>query len=101
MTLALRKLRKQPGKTDRIEARLNSEQKSRIEYAASLKGTSVSEFMVLSADDAAMQTIRQHEVWKLTGQDREAVVDALLHPPAPSAHMKAAVRRYRQRVRHS
>lgn len=95
---------KQPKRTrkvERIEARLNPEQKRRIEYAASLKGTSISDFMVSSADDAALHTIQQHEVWTLTGRDRESVVEALLHPPAPSARMKAAVRHYRQRVRAS
>jgi uncharacterized protein (DUF1778 family) len=40
-------------------------------------------------------------VWTLKGRDREAFVKALLHPPAPSPRMKAAVRRYRTRVRAS
>lgn len=88
-------------KVSRIEARLNPEQKQRIEYAASLKGTSVSDFMVSSADEAAMHTIQEHEVWTLTGRDREAVVEALLHPPEPTAHMKAALQRYRRRVKAS
>jgi uncharacterized protein (DUF1778 family) len=101
MPLAARKSPQRSRKVERIEARLNPEQKRRIEYAASLKGTSISDFMVSSADDAAVQTIQQHEVWTVTGRDREAVVEALLHPPAPSARMKAAVRRYRQRVKAS
>lgn len=86
-------------KISRIEARLNPEQKRRIEYAASLKGTSISDFMVSSADDAAVHTIQQHETWSLTGRDREIVVEALLNPPAPSIRMKAALRRYRRRVK--
>jgi uncharacterized protein (DUF1778 family) len=101
MPLAARKSPQRSRKVERIEARLNPEQKRRIEYAASLKGTSISDFMVSSADDAAVQTIQQHEVWTVTGRDREAMVEALLHPPAPSARMKAAVRRYRQRVKAS
>lgn len=94
-------LKKRPRKIERIEARLNPEQKRRIEYAASLRGTSISEFMVSTADQAAASTIHQHEVWILTGKDREAVVEALLHPRQPSAHMKAAVGRYRRRVKTS
>lgn len=101
MALGLKKQTKRVRKAERIEARLNPEQKRRIEYAASLKGTSISDFMVSSADDAARHTIQQHEIWSLTGRDRELVVETLLHPPAPSARMKAAVRRYRQRVRAS
>ncbi|MFZ3202189.1 MAG: DUF1778 domain-containing protein [Candidatus Acidiferrales bacterium] len=92
-------LKKQPmRKIERVEARLNPEQKRRIEYAAHLKGTSLSDFMVSSADDAAVRAIEQHEVWTLADRDREIFVRALLHPPAPSRRMKAAARRYRSRV---
>lgn len=101
MALAIKKRPNPARKIERVEARLNPEQKRRIEYAASLKGTSISEFMVSSADDAAAHTIQQHEVWTLTGRDREVVVEALLNPRAPSARMKAALRRYRQRVKAS
>jgi uncharacterized protein (DUF1778 family) len=98
MVLILKKQQRQARKVARIEARLNSEQKHRIEYAALLKGTSVSDFMVLSADDAAARTIQEHEVWVLTGRDREVFVRALLKPPAPSARMRAAAQRYRRRL---
>lgn len=96
MALALRK--QQMRKAERIEARLNPEQKRRIEYAAHLRGTSISDFMVSSADDAAVRAIEQQEVWTLTDRDREVFVKALLHPPAPSPRMRAAMRRYRSRV---
>lgn len=86
------------GKGARVEARLSAKQKRRIEYAARLRGTSLSEFMVSSADHAAMRTIELHETWSLTDRNREVFVRALLHPPAPSALMKAAVRQYRRRV---
>jgi uncharacterized protein (DUF1778 family) len=101
MALVLKTQQRQFKKIERVEARLNPEQKRRIEYAASLKGTSISDFMVSSADDAAVRAIEQHEVWTLTGRDREAFVKALLHPPAPSPRMRAAVRRYRTRMRAS
>lgn len=101
MTHALKKQPNRLRRAERIEARLNAEQKHRIEYAASLKGTSVSDFMVSSADEAAMSIVQQHEVWILNRRDSETVVEALLHPRAPSARMKAALRRYRQRVKTS
>jgi uncharacterized protein (DUF1778 family) len=101
MALVLKTQQRQFKKIERVEARLNPDQKRRIEYAASLKGTSISDFMVSSADEAAVRTIEQHEIWTLTGWDREAFVKALLHPPAPSRRMKAAARRYRTRVRAS
>ena len=98
MALILKKQQRQARKVARIEARLNPEQKRRIEYAARLKGTSISDFMVLSADDAAARAIQEHEVWVLSDRDREVFVRALLNPPAPSARMKAAAQRYKRRL---
>jgi uncharacterized protein (DUF1778 family) len=90
MVLALR--------TERTEARLLPEQKRRIERAARLKGLSLSDFIVQYADEAAIRTIQSHTNWILEDRDRDVFVQALLNPPQPSARMKAAVKRYRQRV---
>ncbi|HEY2001169.1 MAG TPA: DUF1778 domain-containing protein [Acidobacteriaceae bacterium] len=84
--------------SSRIDARLRPEQKSRIERAASLKGTSVSEFMIQNADEAAIRTIREYESWALTVRDRDAFVKALLHPPSPNTALRKAAQRYRQRA---
>jgi uncharacterized protein (DUF1778 family) len=101
MAFVLKRRRGEIRKIERVEARLNPDQKRRIEYAASLKGSSISDFLVSSADDAAVRAIEQHELWTLTGRDREAFVKALLHPLAPTPRMKAAARRYKSRVRAS
>jgi uncharacterized protein (DUF1778 family) len=98
MVMELKKQRQRVRKNERVEARLNPQQKRRIEVAARLKGISISDFMVSSAVDAATRTIELHEVWTLTDRDREVFVKALLHPAAPNARMKAAARRYRSRV---
>jgi uncharacterized protein (DUF1778 family) len=98
MTVTSRHQQRPARKIERIEARLNPDQRRRIEYAARLRGTSISDFIVTSADDAAAQTIRQHEVWVLADRDREVFVKALLHPPAPSARMRAAAKRYKERI---
>jgi uncharacterized protein (DUF1778 family) len=84
-------------RTERTEARLLPDQKKRIEHAASLKGLSVSDFMVQHADEAAVKTIQQHNSWVLDERDRDIFVQALLNPPEPSARMKAAVKRYKER----
>ena len=98
MPASLHKGRKTLRKIERVEARLNPAQKRRIEYAATLRGTSISEFMVSSADEAASRAIEDHEVWALSRRDREIFVQALLRPPAPNARVKAALRRYRRVV---
>jgi uncharacterized protein (DUF1778 family) len=85
-------------KRERLEARLTQEQKKHIERAASIKGTSVSDFVILSADEAALRTIREQERVVLNERDSEVFVRALLHPPAASPRLVAAARRYRART---
>lgn len=85
-------------RTERTEARLLPEQKARIELAARLRGLSLSDFMVQHADEAAVRTIEQQTAWTLAAADRDAFVGALMDPPAPSARLKAAARRYKART---
>jgi len=98
MALGVKRRRERATKSMRLEARLNPEQKRRIEYAARLRGTSISDFIVSSADDAATRTIDHHEIWTLTNRDREAFVKAMLRPPVPNERMKEALREYGSRV---
>jgi uncharacterized protein (DUF1778 family) len=84
---------------ERLEARLTPAQKKHIEHAAGIRGTSVSDFVVLSAAEAALRTIREHEVLTLNERARRVFADALLHPPAPGKRLAAAARRYRDQDR--
>jgi len=98
MPLAAKKNHRQTQKIERIEARIHSEQRRRIERAAALKGTSISDFVVTTLDDAAKRTIQEHESWTLSGRDSEAFMNALLNPTPPSPRLRAAIRRYKARV---
>ena len=101
MPVANKRNQRQSRRVERIEARIPSEQRRRIERAAALKGTSISDFMVSSADETAKRTIEEHESWTLSGRDREIFVNTLLHPPTPNKAMKAAFRSHQKRVRSS
>jgi uncharacterized protein (DUF1778 family) len=83
-------------RTERTEARLLPEQKRRIEHAASIKGISISDFLVQTADEAAIRTIEQHENWILSNKDRDAFLAALLNPPDPTPRLSASFKRYRK-----
>lgn len=85
-------------KQERLEARVTPEQKRLIERAAALRGTSVTEFVIASAQEAASNAVKNFEILYLQDQAREAFVDAVLHPPAPNAAARAAVKRYRRIV---
>ena len=92
------KARKYSRKLERLEARVTREQKRIIERAAELRGTSVTEFVVVSAQQAATKTIKDFETLSLRGEARKVFVNAVLNPPAPNAAAKAAARRYKQRL---
>jgi uncharacterized protein (DUF1778 family) len=98
MPLAQKKNHRQSRKIERIEARIHSEQRRRIERAAALKGTSISDFIVSTLDDAAKRTIQEHETWTLSARDSQAFMNAMVNPAPPSPRLRAAIRRYKARV---
>ena len=98
MPLTAKKNHRQSRKVERIEARIHSEQRRRIERAAALKGTSISDYVVSALDEAAKRTIEEHESWTLSTRDSEAFMKALLDPAPPSPRLRAAIRRYKTRV---
>ncbi len=81
---------------ERLEARVSHEQKALIQRAADLLGRSLSDFIVGSAQRAAEEVLREHEVMTLTARDSRAFVEALLNPPAPNEQLRAAAARYKR-----
>jgi uncharacterized protein (DUF1778 family) len=81
-------------KADRLEARVTPEQKDLIARAAALRGSSVTEFLVASAQQAAVETINEFEILTLHEKARDVFVDAVLHPQAPNEAARRAARRY-------
>ena len=86
-------------KTGRLEARISERQKSLIEKAAAYEGRSVSEFVVQSAQRAAEEVVRRHEVWELNAQQSRAFVDSLLKPKKGNKRLRDAVRDHRKTVK--
>ena len=85
-------------KTARFEARISAEQKRLFLRAAALTGRSLTDFVVASAQETAVRTVRQHEAMVLSARDRKVFVDALLGAPAPTVRLRKAARRYKQRA---
>jgi len=92
------RIRRRSRKQERLEARVTPAQKRPIERAAALRGTSVTEFVVASAQQAATNAITEFDVFHLRDEAREVFINAVLYPPAPSDTACAAVERYRKRV---
>ena len=83
-------------KKSRLEARISTEEKELLKRAAELQGCSLTEFVVRSAQEAARQTVKEHQMMSLTARDTEAFIKALLKPPAPSKKLKCAAARYKK-----
>jgi len=83
-------------KHERLEARITPIQKRLIERAASLRGTSVTDFVVLSAQQAAAETIKDFEILTLNGEAQEVFVNAFLNPPEPTKAAREAAQDYKQ-----
>lgn len=85
-------------RAERLDARVTREEKEMIETAASLRGTSASDFVRMATKEAALNIIREHEVLTLNEEARRVFVEALLHPPKPNQKATAAAQRYRQEI---
>ena len=83
-------------KRSRLEARISTEEKELLKRAAELQGCSLTEFVVRSAQEAARQTVKEHQMMSLTARDTEAFVKALLKPPALSKKLKYAAAHYKK-----
>ena len=83
-------------KGERLEARLTASQKELIQQAATLEGTSLTEFVVRSAQQQAKRVIEEHTLIKLGLEDSQAFVESLLNPPKPNPRMIAAADEYKR-----
>jgi uncharacterized protein (DUF1778 family) len=89
---------KKPSRSERLEARVSRQQKDLFLRAAELEGRSLTDFVIASAQQAAIDILRTHDALRLSDRDRQAFVVALLSPPAPGKRLEEAARRYRERA---
>ena len=85
-------------KTARLEARITPDQKALLERAAALRGRTLSEFVVSSAQETAARVVREQEVMALGARDSKAFVAALLKPSTPGSRLRRAARRYNKAI---
>jgi len=83
-------------RSERLEARVTTEQKNLIEHAAALQGRTVTDFVLTSVQDAARRAIEDHQRLDLSVRDSQAFVEALLNPPPVNDRLRDTVRRYRE-----
>lgn len=87
-------------KPERLEARLTREQKELLQRAADLEGRTVTDFVVSHAQEAAIRTIEEHTIIKLSREDSITFIDSLLNPPTlqPDAPLARAISSYKENM---
>jgi uncharacterized protein (DUF1778 family) len=85
-------------RTERLEARVNVEQKQLFERAAALQGRTVTDFVLASAEEAAMRTIQNYELIQISGRDRDFFIESILNVRTPSKKLRDAAARYKARI---
>ena len=79
--------------TERLEARITPDQKDLFKRAASLRGVTLTDFVVSSVHEAAVRTLEAVHVIEFSRRDQQAFVDALLNPEPPNEKLVKAARR--------
>jgi len=82
--------------TARLEARLPRDVMARLKRAAEIRGRTLTDFVVASADEAACQAIQETEIIRLSMEGQRQIAAAILNPPAPTPALKKAAKRYRE-----
>ncbi|WP_253030804.1 type II toxin-antitoxin system TacA family antitoxin [Escherichia coli] len=83
-------------KKQRIDLRLNEDDKHMIEEAAAMTNQSISQFMVSTASARAAEVIDQHRRLLLNEESWNLVMDAITNPAAPNDRLKRAANRLRE-----
>ncbi|EEB5174092.1 DUF1778 domain-containing protein [Salmonella enterica subsp. enterica serovar Newport] len=83
-------------KKQRIDLRLNEDDKNMIEEAAAMTNQSISQFMVSTASERAAEVINQHRRLILNEESWDLVMDAISNPPLPDDRVKRSAKRLQE-----
>lgn len=83
----------------RLSVRLGADHKDLIEYAAGIRGESVSSFAVSTLVKEAEQVVERARIIKLSRRDCEVFLKTLDNPPEPGERLRRAFARRREQVK--
>lgn len=85
--------------TARFETRLPKEQKNLFKRAALIGGySSMSDFIVKTAREKAVEIIAESEKILASKRDSEIFFDAITNPPKPNEELKKAAKEYKKLI---
>ena len=71
-------------KSNRIDLRVSQEQKDLLETAASIKGISLSAYLLSNCLEKAKADIAKHQKLVLSDRDRDLFLSLIANPPQPN-----------------
>lgn len=83
-------------KTNRIDLRVNQEQKELLETAASIKGISLSAYLLANCLEIAKADIAEHQKLVLSDRDRDLFISLIANPPKPNQDLVEAMNEFQQ-----
>lgn len=86
-------------RTERLEARIAPATLNMVKRAAEARGSSVSDFVVEAAREAAERELRESAIIRLAEQEQRRFVALLLEPPKPNAALKRAAAAHAKLIR--
>ena len=81
--------------TERFSFRLEPDKKGKIERAAAVRGLTLTDFAITTLLREAEEVLRDAHVLVLSDADRDAFLDALDNPPAPTEKALRAAAQYK------
>lgn len=82
---------------ERIEMRTSSSRKAEMQQAASLRGQTLTEFVLSAALESAEKTIKAHNEKELSAASSAAFAKALLRPMPANKRLQQAAKEYAER----
>jgi len=81
-------------KTERLSVRIDKDRKETIRKAANILGSGMSDFVVQTAIQKAMDIIEQHNKIVISENDFKAFSEAIQNPGEPNEALKEAKQRH-------
>jgi uncharacterized protein (DUF1778 family) len=83
-------------KINRIDLRVSKEQKDLLETAASIKGISLSAYLLANCLEIAQEDIAKHQKLVLSDRDRDLFLSLIANPPQPNQDLVEAMQKFQQ-----
>lgn len=85
--------------TSRLNFRLPTEIKKRVENAALVSGITVTDFAISALANSADKVLHQQQNRRLSNRDRDLFLAMLENPPEPNAALRKAAKTYKTRIK--